>query len=460
MILYCLKVMFCSGILLAIYLLFLERETMHRFNRFYLLGSLLFSLVVPLITIPLAPETVLPIIDNNDLPDVHFNTVSSAQVTKGTTSTFDWTYLVWRIYLIVAAGLLIRFVYNIYHLLARARANEVIKFEGIRVVVVNENLVAHSFFNTVFISRADWLNHTNQPEVLAHEKAHLQQKHSFDILFIELLRIVFWFNPLLFFYKRAIQLNHEFLADEAVVHHYHNVHSYQQLLLDKLSQQASRALSSQFNFLLTKKRLQMMNKVSNNRIVVFKQLALVPVLASLCLLFSEKLLAQGNTDTAVKPPVVTQVYGKGVSQALIDEYETAIKNARGAKKIAKGKVYTIFNVSKLNRNRMDSIYFAMSKEQREKATVIRGFIPTPPPPSKRSPSTSQLNEWADAKMYGVWLDGQRVNNAVLTQYKPSDIALYSVGRLEKNAINYGKHYYQVDLMTPAYYDLSYKNRKD
>ena len=68
-------------------------------------------------------------------------------------------------------------------------------------------------------------------ELIAHEKAHLDQKHTLDVLFVEILQIVFWFNPLLLFYKRAIKLNHEFLADQAVNAQFQSVKNYQNLLL-------------------------------------------------------------------------------------------------------------------------------------------------------------------------------------------------------------------------------------
>lgn len=88
------------------------------------------------------------------------------------------------------------------------------------------------------------------------------------------------------------------------------------------------------------------------------------------------------------------------------------------------------------------------------------WIKNPGPPAKRSPTAENLKTWQDTKMYGVWLDGKRIANSELSKYKPADFDLYYASKLEKNAVNYGKHYYQVDLYTPAYYKASYVDRKN
>jgi hypothetical protein len=83
-----------------------------------------------------------------------------------------------------------------------------------------------------------------------------------------------------------------------------------------------------------------------------------------------------------------------------------------------------------------------------------------PPLAKKSPTQAQLDKWKDAKMYGVWLDRKRINNSELIKYKPSDFGWYNVSKLEKNAINYGKHYYQVSLYSQKYYDEEINKGKE
>lgn len=74
---------------------------------------------------------------------------------------------------------------------------------------------------------------------------------------------------------------------------------------------------------------------------------------------------------------------------------------------------------------------------------------------KEVPTTAQMKKWEDSKMYGVWLNNKRIANSQLSKYKASDIANYFTSKLAKNAINYGKHYYQINLMTNDYYENVY-----
>ena len=82
------------------------------------------------------------------------------------------------------------------------------------------------------------------------------------------------------------------------------------------------------------------------------------------------------------------------------------------------------------------------------------------PRPKKSPTAADLQRWSDPKMYGVWIGSKRVDNAVLTNYKPEDFVLYDESRLAKNAVNYGKHYVQVGLYTPQQYDAMYKDGEE
>jgi len=128
------------------------------------------------------------------------------------------------------------------------------------LILVEEKILPHTFLNYIFINKNDYENRKIEGELFTHELTHVRQKHTLDVLFIEILKTIFWFNPLLIFYKKAIQLNHEFLADEKVVTSYKNVPFYQSLLLEKASWNSNFYLASNLNFLVTKKRLIMMTK--------------------------------------------------------------------------------------------------------------------------------------------------------------------------------------------------------
>lgn len=116
-----------------------------------------------------------------------------------------------------------------------------------------------------------------------------------DVLFVEVLQIVFWVNPFLSLLKKAIKLNHEFLADEAVNKQFNSVSDYQNLLLDFASNKNTISLASNINYLITKKRLLMMTKKENSTKIVLKMGFATAICGLILFIFSTKTTAQTNS---------------------------------------------------------------------------------------------------------------------------------------------------------------------
>jgi len=164
------------------------------------------------------------------------------------------------IYVTVMAFLLIRFLKNIRTILLKSGDNLKVLYENRKIVLIIDDVIPHSFWNWIFLNTEDYLKGNIENEILYHELSHVQQTHSVDILLIEFIQVIFWFNPFIFLYKKAIQLNHEFLADQAVVHKFKDTSTYQLVLLNQASKQSSPPIASASNYLVTKKRLIMMTK--------------------------------------------------------------------------------------------------------------------------------------------------------------------------------------------------------
>src|SRR5690606_28882516 len=145
--------------------------------------------------------------------------------------------------------------------------------------------------NYIFINEEEYKASAIETRLISHELAHVHQKHTYDILLVELFFIFVWFNPIILFYKKAMQLNHEFLADEAVLNIYKSVADYQTLLLSKIGLINKIPLTNSFNYLITKKRLIMMTKQVNKTRTLFKKIALLPLLSLLIFFFSTKVVA-------------------------------------------------------------------------------------------------------------------------------------------------------------------------
>ena len=154
---------------------------------------------------------------------------------------------------------------NILKIISKINSNTKIDYKNAKLVLLKEKVLPHTFLNYIFINEIDYNNRKIEEELFSHELTHVTQKHTFDILFIEILKTIFWFNPIFIFYKKAIQLNHEFLADEKVVKLYNNIPFYQNLFLSKANENQPFYLASNLNYLLTKKRLIMMTKTTSNK---------------------------------------------------------------------------------------------------------------------------------------------------------------------------------------------------
>lgn len=299
-------------VLLGVYKLLLEKEKMHRFNRVYLLVSLIFSVCVPFISIPSFVNYSNSI---NTLPQITLNEITITRESGG----FDMEFWFILTYIIITSLLTIRFLKNILSFVFKIKNNKKIKYKTASLVLLPYNTLPHTFLNYIFISEDDHNKNAIEKDLYTHELAHVNQMHTMDILLIELFKTLLWFNPVLYFYKKSIQLNHEFLADDAVINNNKNTTGYQNLLLKMASGSHTVALASNINFSITKKRFVMMTKTTPRFLAISKQLLVVPVMAGLFLIScaendakpepetnSEKEIPNVIEEGSAKPEVITQ----------------------------------------------------------------------------------------------------------------------------------------------------------
>ncbi|KOS06513.1 hypothetical protein AM493_11060 [Flavobacterium akiainvivens] len=263
------------AILLAVYYLLLQREKMHRFNRFYLLGAIVFSLAIPFINIGTPP-----VLQSFALPEI---TVGVIPKTTETLTTVNRLWIVQIIYGLVAFLFLLRLFIGVRNFYTVARKSKKTGLGNATIVLVDNLSLPYTFARMVFVNKQEYEANRLPEQLLNHELAHSTQHHTFDILFIEMLKSIFWLNPLIYLYKRAIQLNHEFLADEAALSNGAPKAEYLELLLQKATYQNHIALASNLNFGMTKERFIMITKTTNPMKKLLKQLAILPIATALIL---------------------------------------------------------------------------------------------------------------------------------------------------------------------------------
>jgi len=294
MITYIIKTIVCSALFLVFYRLVLEKERMYRFNRFFLLAGLALSFLAPFFTFG---TDIVPIssMDYYEVPSI-MNGVENAPRNIDMETVHDRPILeyLYIIYAAVTILFFLRFLLNLTVIIYRIWKYEVIQIEGAKLVLMDTGIAPHSFLNYIFLYRPDYLEGNIEKEIMTHELAHVRQRHSLDILLIEAVWVFLWFNPMIFFYRKAILLNHELLADEAVMQRHDNIKDYQNLILKRSTMDAGPSISSRFNFSTLKKRLMMMKKNTSPRKALLKQGTAVIIFLVSLILFGERTEAQDN----------------------------------------------------------------------------------------------------------------------------------------------------------------------
>lgn len=133
----------------------------------------------------------------------------------------------------------------------------------------NEYISSFSFFNHIFIHKTD---HNTEQKIIQHEKLHIKYHHSLELIFVELISITFWWNPMIWIIKKEIKLNHEYMVDQKIIERGENKKNYQYSLLTESIKNTSISITNQFNVSQLKQRIRMMNKKRTNQLAYGKYL--------------------------------------------------------------------------------------------------------------------------------------------------------------------------------------------
>jgi hypothetical protein len=237
------------------------------------------------------------------------------------------------------------------------------------IVLLPESVSPFSFLKYIFYSKSAFEKEGIPDAVFLHEQCHVREKHTLDIVLVELLLIIFWFHPGLYLARQAIRLNHEFIADDQVIKQF-SFREYQTILLSVLSSQQGFALGSSFNFPLTKKRFEMMNKSSKPGIKFLKLASLVVFLGVVVAIFADKVAVnavaqqtevtekvQSTTSDSDLVKKYSQLYGKFQLKAFANRQFSIPTNQE-------------IEALRMESNALDQLYTQMSPEERGKVKRV------------------------------------------------------------------------------------------
>lgn len=200
----------------------------------------------------------------------------SASAKNNSTEKTNWLNIILIIYFIGAALFLIRFMANLVWILVYVLRNRPQQISGLKVIKLEKSISPFSFLNRVFISGKSEYPEAELNKIISHEKVHIEQKHSVDLILFELLLVFQWFNPFVWFYKRAIKITHEYLADHGTINSGVDLPSYQYSLLNQVLRENNFEIASNYN-LSIKKRITMMMKKRSSKLAALKLIIALPI---------------------------------------------------------------------------------------------------------------------------------------------------------------------------------------
>ena len=263
------------------YCLFLNRETHYTLNRVYLLLSCILSFVLPVIqigalkSVEKGPEITLA---SHTAPVQTMMAAGSLAVQSNTVYHITWDDVLWGVYIIGISVLALLLVIKLFKLVNLTTSGKRLIDNKYKLIDIEDADTAFSFFNYLFIGTKI----SGSDIIIQHELVHIRQKHSFDIVFIEVIKIINWFNPIIYLLQISLKTVHEYIADEQTAAHETDALAYSSFLVDNAYGLTGPSVTlSFFNHNLLKKRIIMLNQKRSGNLARLKYLVAAPICAGM-----------------------------------------------------------------------------------------------------------------------------------------------------------------------------------
>lgn len=306
---YLIKANISLSIFYILFVLLFRKDTFLKLRRWYFLSAIAFSFLYPFFVVDgLSNVFTFKTEPKEEVTAmVLFGEPVVAQIvedeTPGFFETIPWKEVAIYTYLAITILLAIRFMWQLISILYIRAKSKKRNIYGTNVYHLSGKVTPFSFFSWIFINTE---THTDEEikQILYHEKTHVRQLHSVDVLLMELLYVAFWWNPFMWLMKREQAMNLEYLADNDVLQHGINSREYQYHLLRLTYQKTAVQIVNNFNVSQLKQRIMMMNKTKSPMRKLTKYFAILPMLLLLITANSafaqkvepQKKAAQQNVD--------------------------------------------------------------------------------------------------------------------------------------------------------------------
>jgi hypothetical protein len=381
------------GMFYLSYILLLRKETFFNSNRWFLLAGLITSVVLPLVVFTKI-VWVDPSPTNFDWSKIPVTTPVENEAFE-----INWYLVIGILYSIGILLFLMKLVFDFYSLSKVLKGKTIQQQADFKFIDVTENVSPFSYFNSI-VYNSSLYSDTELENILEHEKVHSEQNHTIDVLISRLFCIVFWFNPLVWLYKKAILQNLEFIADNEASKKISDKKAYQLTLLKITTQENCVVLTNHFYQSLIKKRIVMLNKNQSNKRNSWKYAVVLPLLGAFLFLFQVKVVAQEkaspNQENETKPNTVDSASIK------IEKELSTLPNVKEI--YINGEKSSQEELDKLDPNEIEKIDVI---KKSDKSTILV--------------TTKHLTKPIKITNKDIYIDGSKVSQEELDKLDPNEI---------------------------------------
>ena len=347
--LYLMKSVLCLALFYPFYMVLLSRETFHRFNRMALISILLASVVIPACRITTEEPMLLSQLYQRwehwltgqevetatavayaDWADVEFATMSLADddtlavapaFSLGDFLSEHWGDLLFLLYVAGILFLIGRHIASLVRLFGLLKRGQMQRLDDGTCLYLHQqtDIAPFSWMKYIVISEADYRE--NGRQIVAHEQAHISNRHSWDLLLVEVCLLAQWFNPAAWLLRQELQNIHEYEADDTVLRRGINAKEYQLLIIKKAVGARLYSLANSLNHSSLKKRLTMMMKEKSHPWARLKYLYVLPLAAI-------SMVAFAHTETANNSNGISEAKG---TEVLANNQIPGVKSSENEK---------------------------------------------------------------------------------------------------------------------------------
>ncbi|WP_264550860.1 M56 family metallopeptidase [Flavobacterium sp. N2038] len=272
------------------YYFLLRKETFFNSNRWFLLIGLFTSVILPF-----AVYTKIIWVKPTPTTAINLSSINTFQTIESNSTEINWLFLVSLVYCIGFLILLVKLGMDFYSLHTVLKGKKIQQQADFKFIDTTDNIAPFSYFEYI-VYNSSMYTPSELENIIEHEKVHSDQNHTIDVLISRAFCLLFWFNPVIWLYKKAITQNLEFIADKEAAQKISDKKAYQYTLLKITTHESCVAITNHFYQSLIKKRIVMLNKNQSKKGSSWKLCLVIPALAAFVFLFQIEVIAKEKKE--------------------------------------------------------------------------------------------------------------------------------------------------------------------